>query len=90
MLENLETYAQKMEAGKIDGRIFEEAESLCNSFAIHDPAVTLEMAQRAAIIQMQAFRESDRKLGTHSALDQFAIDRLISLRVDPNTLQILR
>lgn len=88
-LERLETYALGLKQGKIDGRIFAEAESLCDSYAIHDPSVTLETVQRVAIIHMTALRAFDSHHETHFAANPFVLSRLVHLSIDPETLEVV-
>lgn len=89
-VKELEKYAQEIRTtGRVDGRVFEQAESLCNSYAIGDPVVPMEVAQQAAITHMLALRAMDVRLGLHSAEDQILLDRLTHLRVNPETLELL-
>ncbi len=71
---------------RIDSRVWELADQICDAFSWGDPNVSLEQAQEAAIKAMKASRTIDARHSRHFSADSFALARLRQLGIDPETL----
>lgn len=75
----------------LDSDANSRADRICDHYFMGDPNVTFEMAQQAAIDGQKLNQQLDKLLGTGFAItDQFARERLVSLGVNPDTLQPIK
>lgn len=64
------------------------ADRICDNYFMHIPGTTLAEAQEAAIKAMKISRDLDSRQSTDFSNDQFALNRLKALGVNPETLEL--
>lgn len=90
LVENLPKYQQKLENKIIDPDLIDDCAEICNLYFQHDPLITLEQAQQAAVILMTALRLTDSQVNMHSGQDQIVIEWLTQLKINTETLEVIQ
>lgn len=90
LVENLPKYQQELENKIIDPNLIEDCAEICRLYFQRDPSITLEQAQQAAIILMTALRLTDSQVNMHSGQDQIVLEWLTQLKINTETLEVIK